>query len=397
MSYIVNTSVAPFCHSQNHSGSVPVSAFGVTAFGAEKSPRTKVEVLLGSRETSRTCDRRMRRLNQHHRTTGTYSSDYEFSLGLTDGRVGGLTRHRRLGQEPRPKVFHGDDLVSNNNPLRPYPSIVAGLTRSFLPQPGDLVLRAAVTTGRHRTVSMTSRHSALRSCQLGSTALAIPAIGEIVSGVSSCSRRTNSPVDADGIRHSRQRLGLPLDHERGVPGAKTVLENPHAGWLTRQLPRPYNRNREALRQAETPIPKTKPASGVLQGQMARLARLELWASPARNLERFVQSSCVGTQSLLLSNLGTFTQPTVPTAGCGQQLAQLAECRFQPRLVLMHSLIPNEAAAVRFRNQFSSSDNSRTDPVVVAHCLDHMLKIPRTTDMKYPVNEIPPTRVTDVSR
>lgn len=397
MSYIVNTSVAPFCHSQNYSGGVPVPAIGVTTFGAGKYSRTKVEMLLGSREASRTCDRRVSRPNQHHRPTGAFGTHYEFSFGVADGRISRLARHRRLGQESLPKILHCDDLVSGNHTLRPYPGIVPRLTRGLLPQPGDLVFRMRATMGRCRPGSMTSGHSALRFREFGSTALAVPAIRKIVGGICGRCGRTNAPVDTDDVRHGRQRIGLALDYERGIPGSETILENSYAGRLTRQLSRPDNRNREALRQVKPTAPKPKPAAGVFQGRKARLAGFELGPSPTRNSEGFIQCPCVGTQSLLLSDLGTFTKPSIPTSSSGQQLAQFAERRLQPRLVLVHGLIPHEAAPVPLCRQLSNGDNPRADPVVVAHCFDHQLEIPRTTDMKSAMNEIPPPRVTDVSR
>ena len=66
MSHILNTSVAPFCHSQDHPGSVPVTACDYAAGFAPEGSFSESEWLLGSRETLGTRHGCIGGLDQHH-------------------------------------------------------------------------------------------------------------------------------------------------------------------------------------------------------------------------------------------------------------------------------------------------------------------------------------------
>lgn len=65
MSNALNGSVAPFCHSQDHSGGIPVPTVGVSAIRAQEDSFVQSQPL-GSRKavTARHC--RVGGLNHHH-------------------------------------------------------------------------------------------------------------------------------------------------------------------------------------------------------------------------------------------------------------------------------------------------------------------------------------------
>ena len=62
-------------------------------------------------------------------------------------------------------------------------------------------------------------------------------IEQLVCG---CRGLPDTPVDADGLGAHGKLLDLNLDDEASVPVSETVLEYPHARWLTRKLSRPDN-------------------------------------------------------------------------------------------------------------------------------------------------------------
>ena len=66
MSDALNRSVAPFCHSQNHSGSVPVPTIGVSAVGTQESSFAQSQPLV-SRKAGAARHCRVGGLDHHHR------------------------------------------------------------------------------------------------------------------------------------------------------------------------------------------------------------------------------------------------------------------------------------------------------------------------------------------
>ncbi len=364
MSDVVNTSVAPFCHSQNHSGSVPVPVLGMTARGAQEGSRSEIEVLLGFREALRTRDSRMRWPNHHHRSTSAFGSHHQFTLRAADCRVGGLPSHGGLGEEPWTKVFDRHELVVGNNSLRPNTSVVASLARSLLLQSGSVSLGSQVALGRRRPGPMTPRHSTLSFGQFSFTAFSVPGERQIVRRIRRCDRRAHAPIDTNAPGHDRDLLLVTPYDEGGAQSAVTETET-------------------ALR--------------ILHRRKTCLARFELRRSPSLDRERVVQRSSVRAKHLLLCNLRTVAQPRILAARHSQELAQLAKCWFQARPVLMHSVVPQKPASMPLHHQLPHGGCARANPIGEAHRFDHSLKIPRTTDMKSPAERVPSSRVTDVSK
>ncbi len=90
MTYVVDTGVATLCHSQNHSGSVPIPTRGMPARPASEDSFSESEGLLGSRETPRTRHRRIRRLPRHLRLREKLGLEvlHRQQLMLTDDTLG---------------------------------------------------------------------------------------------------------------------------------------------------------------------------------------------------------------------------------------------------------------------------------------------------------------------
>lgn len=143
MSYSVNTCVAPFCHSQDHSGGVPVAPSGMSAGLAMESSHVQFKPL-GSRKAFAARHGRVRGLHHHHLSASPSPSFKQFAFGRTNGRVGSLAGHRGFGEELRPEVLNCDQSVVVHNVLGPYPRVVPGLAGGFLVQLGGLTFRVPV-------------------------------------------------------------------------------------------------------------------------------------------------------------------------------------------------------------------------------------------------------------
>jgi len=98
---------------------------------------------------------------------------------------------------------------------------------------------------------------------------------------------------------------------------------------------------------------------VLVTGLARLVTVNEWSN-AR----------VGPQRLLLADLRSGAQPTAPCACCGQHLRESAQRRLGARLLLVHSFIPQPAAAVPFGFQSRLGLLAGPQPVGVAHGFDN---------------------------
>ena len=97
MSDALNGSVAPFCHSQNRPGGVPVAVFDQPAGLTGESAFVQHQPL-GSRKASAARHRRVGGLHQHHLPASPLGMLNQRSLDSGHGRVSSLARHRGLGQ-----------------------------------------------------------------------------------------------------------------------------------------------------------------------------------------------------------------------------------------------------------------------------------------------------------
>lgn len=132
MSYTLNTSVAPFCHSQDHPGGVPISACGVSTGFTPESSFSESEWLLGSRETLGTRHSCMSGIDQHHLSTSPLGAVDQFPLGRTDSCISGFLGHCGLGEESGLEIFHRDQVVMVGDLLGPRPGVVPSLPGGFL-------------------------------------------------------------------------------------------------------------------------------------------------------------------------------------------------------------------------------------------------------------------------
>ena len=143
MSYSVNTCVAPFCHSQNHSSSVPVTLLCEVAEGAVESSLMQLQPLV-SRKASAACQRGVRGLHQHHLSASPKPSFHQFSFRRSDSSVGGLSGHRCLAEELHAEIFHRDQFMLFDNSFRPYTGVVLSLSLGFPVQRGGLPFRPQI-------------------------------------------------------------------------------------------------------------------------------------------------------------------------------------------------------------------------------------------------------------
>ncbi len=141
MSDILDTDVAPFCHGQNHSGSVTVPTGRETATLAPKASLVQFESL-DSRETPTARHSRVRGPDHHHPPPGPPGTLGQFTLDRTDRGISGLTRHPGLRQEPRFEILDGDRIMALDNTLGPHPRIMHGFSGGFLRQPSNTPLRS---------------------------------------------------------------------------------------------------------------------------------------------------------------------------------------------------------------------------------------------------------------
>lgn len=306
MTDIVNTCVAAFCHSQNHSGSVPIPTAAIAAVATSESSFGEFELLLGSRETPRTRHRRVCGLYQHHLPASPDTTIHQLPLGKTDGCIGRLASQRGLGQELRSEVLHGDQAVVVDNPFGPHSGIVSALVDAY-------------------------------------------------TGVLS------------GAGHG---LGGPADDERCVPIAQRILVNANARRFGRQPARPDHRNTDAFRKHQSSISDRESTSRVFERQPSGFARFELGPTSALNTERLGECLGVGSQHLLLRDLRPVPQPRTARSSIGQQLAQLGVRRPFTRLLKVDGLVPEESAAVPLGHQRRLRGTARPQPKAIPDNLFH---------------------------
>ncbi len=307
MSDILDTDVAPFCHGQIHSGSVPVPAVGESAVLAPEVSLVQFESF-GSRETGTARHGRVCGPDHHHRPPGPPGTLDEFPLRRTDRGVSGLACHGGFGQEQRFEVLDGDQVVGGDDSFGPYPGIVDGLPGGFLRQLSSLSPGLAVTPRLCSAFAVTAGHLPLRSRQLGRASLPMSEVRQIEGRRGGRRRGEHAPADTDPTFTTRVGRDLAAYHERGVPAAQAVAVDANRRGRRGKLSRLHHRNRDALRQHQPAITDREPACGVLQRRQGSPAGLDLRMSAPAHLERVVQRPRVIAQHLLLGNLGSLAQP-----------------------------------------------------------------------------------------
>lgn len=384
MADVVNTSVAPFCHSQDHPGSVPVSVVGKAALPAQEGSFCEPESLLGSRETTRTRHRRVCGRDQHHLSTGPHGTLDQLPFQRPDRCIGGLPGHRRLGEELRREVLDRDQVVIVDDALHPGPPIMPGLASSLLLQGRRLLAGPLVSLGLRATpAAVSSGHLPLCFAEFGGAALTMPQIWQVELRMRGRGRDGYTPIDADrtALIDRGGSDDFASHHEGCVPVPERIPVYSHTGRLARQLPRPHHWDHDALRKAQPTVAAGEPSGAVLERRKRLPARLELRAPAAFLRERVLQRLRIRAQNLLLRNLRTLAQPGVVAAGIGQELSKPGERRLETALLLSHSLVPQIAAAMPLRFERTFSHHARPEPIAVTHDFLHSMTIVRSTDMK----------------
>jgi len=382
MSYTVNTSAAPFCHSQNHSGGVPVPTLGVTAGSAQEGSLRESELLRGSCKTARTRHRRVRGLHQHHLPASPPATVDQLSLGCAYRSVSSLAGHRGSRQAPWLEILDGNQLVPSHNAFRPYAGVISRLTCSFLVQLRRRELGPPVTTGLGSTLTGVSpRHRALRFGQLRSAPLAVAQIGQIESHLTGSCRGDHPPVHTDSSSGGRCWGDLTPHNERCIPVAQRVSMDSYRCGLTGQGPRPHHRHADTFGQVQTTGTNREAAGGVLQRGQALPPALEHRPPSTPQLAGAVEGLCVGPQHLLLGDLRPFPQPQVPSTDFREQLPESGESGNLAALLPVNSLVPQKTATMPLRHKRSFSTNSRPKSVVVPHDFLHTRTLSKSTDTK----------------
>ena len=309
MSYIVNTSVAPFCHNQNHAGSVPVPTVCMPTVVAQESSFTESESLLGSREATRTRHRRVRGPHHHHRSASPLATLDQFPLGRPDRRVRSFPRHRRLRQELRREILHRNQIMVLDNRFRPHPGIMRILAGRFLLQPRRITRSAGITRRLRTTLTaVTPRHLPLRLGKFGSTTLPVPQVRKIKDGIRGGCRCSHTPVDPDRTVHRRSRLRSAANNEGCIPVSQRILRHPNRCRIAGKLPRPHHRESDAFRQDQLPLLDRETTNGVFERRPRILPRLDGRTAAALHRERVIERRRVGAQGLLLSDLRPVSKP-----------------------------------------------------------------------------------------
>src|ERR1022692_3772077 len=371
MSYVVSTSTAAFCRGQDHPGSVPVPGSGVTAVRALESSFGQPEAPLGSRKTLRAGHCRVGGRNEHHLPGRLRATFDQFPLRRPDRSISGLARHRGLCQEQRLEVLDGDGLVVVHDRPGPDTARVGVLPGGFLVELRRLPARALIALRLGLpALTLTTRHPALRPGQLGSTALAVPAVGQVVGRIGCGGRGGDAPVDADTGSGFRCWLSLASDDERCMPVPEGILRDADARRVGRKLAGPDDRDADTFGQDQPAVADAEPTGGVLQAGQRHGSFLSDWLTAALDLERVIEGEGVSAESLLLSDLRPVTQPAKTAAGLGEHLGQAAERRTGPGSLLVNGLVPEEPAAVPLVGQRAFRHGAGAQAVGVAHCLVH---------------------------
>ena len=371
MSYIVNTCVAPFCHSQNHSGGVPVTPGGMPTGGALESSHVQVKPLV-SRKALTARHRCVRGLNHHHLSASPSPSLQQFTFRCADRGISSLTRHRGSRQKLRLEVLHGNRCVALNDPPSPHPRIVLSLAGRLLVESSCLPAGISVALGlRVPALAVAPRHFALSFGQLCSAALPVAGVLQVETRIGCGGHGADTPVDTDTATGIRQRGCFAAHNKRGIPMPQRVPVDVDRSRLAGQIARPHHRHGHTLGEYQTVVANRETVAGVFQRRQRCLTRLKGRPAAAFHGERMAQRRAIGAQHLLLGHLGPLPQPRAALAGSGKHPRQLAKRRPDTRFLLVDSFIPQKPAPVPFGFQSRHSSGSRPQTVGVPHRLNRL--------------------------
>ncbi len=373
MSYVVSTDTVEFYRGrQNHSGRIAVSVRGVTTRITLEDTHIQREPLLGSRTTARTGHRRISGRNQHHLPPRPHSTLDQFPLRGTDRGIRRLPGHRRTGQERGFEILHRDHVMISDHSPSPHTRRMRVLASRLLMDSRGLTACTLVSSARGLpTCTASPCHLPLRASQFDRTPFTMPAVGQVVGGVGGGRRGRHPPVDTDATGRGGNHSGeFAAHHKRRVPVAERVPAHTHRGGFTGQFPRPHDRNDDLAGQAQAAVLDRESACRVFQRRQRLLAGLDDRAAATFHLERMVERLGVGTQRLLLRDLGTRTQPRVPCSCSGEHLRQFPESRLLPGLLLVDGFIPQETATMPFGFERTRRRSARAQAIGVTHDLIH---------------------------
>jgi len=172
--------------------------------------------------------------------------------------------------------------------------------------------------------TVSAAHLPLRFRQLGRAPLPVAEVGQVVDRVCRRSRGAHAPVDADGAFNLGRCPNIAADYKRCEPVPKAVLIHTDTARVRRQIAGPHHRDTHPRRQAQATVTDREPAGCVVQRREGSLAGLKFRPTPSFDLERVIQRLRVGPQHLLLSDLGSLTQPSEPVRRLGEQLRQATQ-------------------------------------------------------------------------
>jgi hypothetical protein len=175
VSDIVGTSTASFCRGEDRPRSVAVPVCGVAAVRAVEGPFGQPEARLFL-ATLRAGHRGIGGRDQHYRPAHPQATLHQLPLRRADRCVGGFARHRGLGQESRPEVLNGDQLMVVNHTPSPQAGRVRVLPRGLLLNPGSFPLGTLVPGRLGLPARTPPRHAPLGFGQVGGAAFAVPLV-----------------------------------------------------------------------------------------------------------------------------------------------------------------------------------------------------------------------------
>ncbi len=213
MSDILNTDVAPFCHGQNHSGSVPITTVRESATIAPEASLVQLQSLLDSRKAGTARHGRVRGPDHHHRPPSRPGTLDEFTLGRTDRGISRFARHRGFGQKRRLEVLDGDQIMAVDNMFGPHPRVVQRSPGGFLHQPGSLPLRVGVAPRLRTALPVASGHLSLRLRQFSGAPPAMTEMRQIEDGIGGWRSSGYAPIDPDTA------IAAPFGQQRFLGGA----------------------------------------------------------------------------------------------------------------------------------------------------------------------------------
>ncbi len=218
--------------------------------------------------------------------------------------------------------------------------------------------------------------------KLGGASPAMAEMRKVEGGIGGGRSGAHTPIDPDTALAAWMGRDLAAHDERGIPMPQIVPADANRRRLGRQLPRPDNRNRDALGQYRTALTEREPSPRVLHRRQGSLAGLRLRATTPLHDEGLIQHSRVITQRLLLGDLGTFTQPRHRRARSGQQLPEPRERRLLPGSLLVDCFVPQPSTAPPLGQQRFLGSASRPKPVRVPHHLTHSNILSKEIAMRY---------------